>query len=203
MSLHFHPLRVRSVRPESEDAIVISFDVPPEAQAEFRFVHGQHLTMRHTLDGVEHRRSYSICAGAHEGELRVGVRRVPGGAFSTWIHDQLKPGDTVQVMTPEGRFFVPLAPASARHYLGIAGGSGITPILSIMKTVLAAEPLSRFPLIYPNRRQRTTMFMDELDDLKNRSLARLVLHFVFSQEHMDLPLNSGRLTRAKLAEFIG
>ncbi|MDQ6680038.1 MAG: phenylacetate-CoA oxygenase/reductase subunit PaaK [Pseudomonadota bacterium] len=203
MSLHFHPLRVRSVRPDTDEAVIVSFDVPAAVADEFRFNHGQHLTVRHQLDGIEHRRSYSICAGSGDGELRVGVRKVPGGVFSTWINERLQPGDTLQVMAPEGRFFVPLAPRLARHYLGIAGGSGITPILSIMKTVLAAEPLSRFTLIYANRRQRSTMFMEELEDLKNRYLTRLVLHLVFSQEQMELPLNSGRLTRAKLGEFIG
>jgi len=203
MSLHFHPLRIKSIRPDTEEAVIVSFDVPAEFADEFRFTHGQHLTVRQDLDGIEHRRSYSICAGAADGELRVGVRKVPGGVFSTWINEHLKPGDTLQVMAPEGRFFVPLAPELSRHYLGIAGGSGITPILSIMKTVLAAEPLSRFTLIYANRRQRSTMFMEELEDLKNRYLTRLVLHLVFSQEHMDLPLNSGRLSRDKLAEFIG
>jgi ring-1,2-phenylacetyl-CoA epoxidase subunit PaaE len=203
LSLHFHPLRVRSVRPETDEAVVVSFDVPAAVADEFRFTHGQHLTLRHTLEGVEHRRSYSICAGVDDGELRVAVRKVPGGVFSTWLNEHLRPGDTLQVLAPEGRFFVPLAPGEARHYLGIAGGSGITPILSIMKTVLAAEPRSHFTLIYANRRQRSTMFMEELEDLKNRYLTRLVLHLVFSQEQMDVPLNSGRLTREKLAEFIG
>lgn len=203
MSLHFHPLRVKSVRPDTEEAVIVSFDVPPEFADDFRFNHGQHLTLRQELGGVEQRRSYSICAGTADGELRVGVRKVPGGLFSTWINEQLKTGDTLQVMAPEGRFFVPLDPALSRHYLGIAGGSGITPILSIMKTVLAAEPGSTFTLIYANRRQRSTMFMEELEDLKNRYLTRLVLHLVFSQEQMDAPLNSGRLDRAKLAEFIG
>ena len=203
MSLHFHPLRVKSVRSDTDEAVIVSFDVPDEFADQFRFTHGQHLTVRQELHGTEHRRSYSICAGTADGELRVGVRKVAGGVFSTWINESLKPGDTLQVMAPEGRFFVPLAPELARHYLGIVGGSGITPILSIMKTVLAAEPLSTFTLIYANRRQRSTMFMEELEDLKNRYLTRLVLHLVFSQEHMDLPLNSGRLTRAKLAEFIG
>ncbi|MEO7335690.1 MAG: 1,2-phenylacetyl-CoA epoxidase subunit PaaE [Caldimonas sp.] len=203
MSLHFHPLRVKSVRPDTDEAVIVSFDVPAAVADEFRFTHGQHLTLRGSLEGIEHRRSYSICAGVDDGDLRVAVRKVPGGLFSTWINETLKPGDTLQVMTPEGRFFVPLAPTESRHYLGIAGGSGITPILSIMKTVLAAEPLSHFTLIYANRRQRSTMFMEEIEDLKNRYLTRLVLHLVFSQEQMDAPLNSGRLTRAKLAEFIG
>jgi ring-1,2-phenylacetyl-CoA epoxidase subunit PaaE len=203
MSLHFHPLRVKSVRPDTDEAVVVSFEVPADAADAFRFTHGQHLTVRRTLAGTEHRRSYSICAGTADGELRVGVRKVPGGVFSTWINEELKAGDTLQVMAPEGRFFVPLAPTEARHYLGIAGGSGITPILSIMKTVLAAEPHSRFTLIYGNRRQRSTMFLEEIEDLKNAYLTRLSLHLVFSQEHMDLSLNSGRLTREKIAEFVG
>jgi ring-1,2-phenylacetyl-CoA epoxidase subunit PaaE len=203
MSLHFHPLRVKSVRPETDEAVVVSFDVPAELAEHFRFAHGQHLTLRETVGGTDERRSYSICAGTQEGELRVGVRKVPGGRFSTWINESLRPGDTIQVMAPEGRFFVPLDPAQARRYLGIAGGSGITPILSIMKTVLAAEPKSRFTLIYGNRRQRSTMFLEELEDLKNRYLSRLTLHLLFSQEATELPLYSGRLSREKLGEFLG
>ena len=202
MSLHFHPLRVKSVRPDTDEAVIVAFDVPVELAEQFRFTHGQHLTLRETLDGSDERRSYSICAGAFDNELRVGVRKVPGGRFSTWINERLRPGDSIQVMAPEGRFFVPLEPASARHYLGIAGGSGITPILSIMKTVLAAEPKSRFTLIYGNRKQRSTMFLEELEDLKNRYLSRLTLHLVFSQEATDLPLYEGRLTRAKVGAFL-
>ena len=147
----FHLLRVGSVRPDTDEAVIVSFEVPPELAERFRFTQGQHLTLRSTIDGSDERRSYSICAGTADGELRVGVRKVPGGRFSTWINEGLQRGDMVQVMPPEGRFFVPLDPASSRHYLGIAGGSGITPILSIMKTVLAAEPRSRFTLIYGKR----------------------------------------------------
>jgi len=202
MALHFHPLRVKSVRPETDEAVVVSFDVPAELAEQFRFSHGQHLTLKETIAGSEQRRSYSICAGAADGELRVGIRKVPGGVFSTWLNETLKAGDTLEVMTPEGRFFVPLDAGRARHYLGIAGGSGITPILSILKTVLAAEPMSRFTLIYGNRKQRSTMFMEELEDLKNRYLSRLTLHMVFSQEATDLPLYSGRLDRAKIGEFL-
>jgi ring-1,2-phenylacetyl-CoA epoxidase subunit PaaE len=201
-SLHFHPLRIKSVHPDTDEAVIVSFDVPGHLADAFRFTHGQHLTLRNTIDGSDERRSYSICAGVDDGELRVGVRKVPGGRFSTWINETLKAGDTIQVMAPEGRFFVPLEPSAARHYLGIAGGSGITPILSIMKTVLAAEPRSRFTLIYGNRRLRSTMFMEELEDLKNRYLSRLTLHLVFSQEATDLPLYRGRLGRDKIAEFL-
>jgi ring-1,2-phenylacetyl-CoA epoxidase subunit PaaE len=202
MALRFHPLRVKSVRPETDEAVVVSFDVPAELAEQFRFTHGQHLTLKETIAGSEQRRSYSICAGAADGELRVGIRKVPGGLFSTWLNETLKAGDTLDVMTPEGRFFVPLDASATRHYLGIAGGSGITPILSILKTVLAAEPKSRFTLIYGNRKQRSTMFMEELEDLKNRYLSRLTLHMVFSQEATDLPLYSGRLGRAKIGEFL-
>ena len=202
MSVDFHPLRVKSVRPDTDEAVIVSFDVPPDLAERFRFTQGQHLTLRSTLGGIDERRSYSICAGAGEGELRVGVRKVPGGRFSTWINEALKAGDSIQAMAPEGRFFVPVDAASRRHYLGIAGGSGITPILSIMKTVLAAEPHSRFTLIYGNRKQRSTMFMEEIADLKDRYLSRLSLQFVFSQEHTDLPLNAGRLSREKIGEFL-
>jgi ring-1,2-phenylacetyl-CoA epoxidase subunit PaaE len=203
MSLHFHPLCVKSVVPDTDEAMIVSFDVPEALAAEFRFTHGQHLTLREVLDGVEQRRSYSICAGVDDGELRVGVRKVPDGVFSNWLHASVRPGAQIQVMAPEGRFFVPVDPTLGRHYLGIAGGSGITPILSIMKTVLAREPASRFTLIYGNRRQKSTMFKEELEDLKNRYLTRLVLHWVFSREQMDSALASGRLDRAKLGEFLG
>ena len=135
--LHFHPLRVRSVTPETDEAMVVAFDVPPLLADAFRWQPGQYLTLRHDVDGEDLRRSYSICAGLDDGELRVGVRRVRGGRFSTWVNEALKPGDTVQVIPPQGHFFVPLDAAASRHYLGIAGGSGITPVLSIMKTVLA------------------------------------------------------------------
>jgi ring-1,2-phenylacetyl-CoA epoxidase subunit PaaE len=202
MALHFHPLRVNRIVAETDDALVVSFDVPEALRDEFRFTQGQHLTLLGRIDGLEQRRSYSICSGVDDGELRVGVRKVDGGVFSTWLHEHLRVGDTLSVMTPEGRFFVPLETGAARHYLGIAGGSGITPILSIVKTVLAREPKSRFTLIYGNRRQRTTMFKEELEDLKNRYLSRLVLHWVFSREETDLPLYNGRLDRAKIAEFL-
>ncbi len=203
MSLHFHPLRVRDVRPETDEAVVVSFDVPPALADTFRFTQGQYLTLRAEVGGQDVRRSYSICSGVQDGELRVGVRQVPGGVFSTWVNRELKAGDEVQVFPPQGHFFAPLEPTARRHYLGVAGGSGITPILSIMKTVLAAEPGSRFTLLYANRTQKSTMFKEELEDLKNRYLTRVVLHPVFSQEFMDSPLNSGRLTQAKLAEFLG
>jgi ring-1,2-phenylacetyl-CoA epoxidase subunit PaaE len=203
MSTHFHSLRVKSITPDTDEAVIVSFDVPAALQNDFHFTQGQHLTLRTRLNDKEERRSYSICSGVDDGALRIGVRHVTGGVMSSWLNKSLKAGNTIDVLPPEGRFFVPINASLARNYLGIAGGSGITPILAIMKTVLAREPLSRFTLIYSNRRQSSTMFKEELEDLKNRYLTRLTLHTVFSQEHMDSPLNSGRLTQAKLGEFLG
>jgi len=228
MSVLFHPLTVRSVTPDTAEAVVVSFDVPPDLRATFGFTQGQYLTLRKTIDGQDLRRSYSICAGVDDGELRVGVRKVRGGVFSNWINASLQPGDSISVMAPQGRFFVPLDPAARRQHLGIAGGSGITPILSIMKTVLAREPLSQFTLIYGNRSLQSTMFKEELEDLKNRYMQRLVLHHVFSDEpsgddgphgaahlpsegtasrlgparRQDAPLNTGVMNRDKLGEFL-
>lgn len=202
MSALFHPLRVRAIEADTTEAVVVSFAVPAELRDRFGFTQGQYLTLRHTIDGQDLRRSYSICAGIDDGELRVGVRKVKGGVFSNWIHAHLRVGDTLQVMAPQGRFFVPLDPASRRHYLGVAGGSGITPILSILKTVLGREPQARFTLIYANRMLQSTMFKEELEDLKNRYLSRLVLHHVFSDEQTDAPINHGVMNRDKLGEFL-
>jgi ring-1,2-phenylacetyl-CoA epoxidase subunit PaaE len=182
--------------------VIVTFDVPPGLREAFGFTQGQYLTLRKTIDGQDLRRSYSICAGVDDGELRVGVRKVKGGAFSNWINERLQPGDTIGVMAPQGRFFVPLDAAAHRHHVGIAGGSGITPILSIMKTVLAREPKSRFTLIYGNRRLQSTMFKEELEDLKNRYMTRLALQHVFSDEPTDAPLNMGVMNRDKIAEFL-
>ncbi|WP_018906480.1 1,2-phenylacetyl-CoA epoxidase subunit PaaE [Variovorax paradoxus] len=202
MSTLFHPLRVKTVEPDTSEAVIVSFDVPPALQQVFGFTQGQYLTLRRDIDGQDLRRSYSICAGLDDGELRVGVRKVQGGVFSNWINAHLQPGDTVQVMAPQGRFFVPIEPGSARHHVGIAGGSGITPILSIMKTVLAREPLSRFTLIYGNRQLQSTMFKEEIEDLKNRYMTRLALQLVFSDEQTDSPLGRGVMNREKIGEFL-
>jgi ring-1,2-phenylacetyl-CoA epoxidase subunit PaaE len=198
----FHALRVRSIDAETDEAVIVTFEVPHELQALFAFHQGQYLTLRATIDGQDVRRSYSICAGVDDALLRVGVRKVAGGVFSQWINQRLKAGDTLQVMPPQGRFYVPLDARSQRHYLGVAGGSGITPILSILRTVLQREPASRFTLIYANRMQKSTMFKQALDDLKNEHMARLAVHHVFSGEDTELPLNQGLLDRSKLADFL-
>jgi ring-1,2-phenylacetyl-CoA epoxidase subunit PaaE len=202
MSVIFHPLRVREVLPDTAEAVVVAFDVPDELREVFSFTQGQYLTLRKDIAGTDLRRSYSICAGVDDGELRVGVRKVKGGVFSNWINEHLQPGDTISVMAPQGRFFVAMQPEAHRHHLGIAGGSGVTPILSTMKTVLAREPHSEFTLIYGNRALKSTMFKEEIEDLKNKYLTRLTLHHVFSDEHTDAPLNMGVMNRDKIGEFL-
>ncbi len=202
MSALFHDLRVKSIEPDTAEASILSFEVPPELREAFGFTQGQYLTLRARIDGQDLRRSYSICAGVDDGELRVGVRRVKGGVFSNWINESVRPGDRISVMAPQGRFFVPIEPESRRHHVGIAGGSGITPILSIMKTVLSREPKSHFTLIYGNRMLRSTMFKEELEDLKNRYMTRLSLQHVFSDEPTDAPINSGLMNRDKIGEFL-
>jgi len=202
MSVLFHPLTVRAIEPDTAEAVIVSFDVPADLRETFGFTQGQYLTLRTEIDGQDLRRSYSICAAVDDGVLRVGVRKVRNGVFSNWINSQLKPGHTLQVMAPQGRFFVPLVPDAQRHHVGIAGGSGITPILSILKTVLAREPHSRCTLIYGNRSLQSTMFKEELEDLKNRYMTRLALHHVFSDEPTDAPLNMGLMDRDKLGAFL-
>jgi ring-1,2-phenylacetyl-CoA epoxidase subunit PaaE len=197
---HFHTLRVAQVRPEADDACVVSFDVPEALQERFAFRAGQYLTLRAQVAGQDLRRSYSICAAPGEAP-RVGVRRVPGGAFSSWLHQSLKAGDAIEVMEPEGRFGAALAHAP-RHVLAVAGGSGVTPILSILKTVLGQGAHTRCTLLYGNRSSASTMFKEELEDLKNRYLSRLAIHTVFSREQVDSPLQSGRLDLDKVATLL-
>ncbi len=194
--LHFHPLKVSQVRRDTDDAVVVSFEVPAALADSFRFSAGQYLTVRQG----ELRRSYSICAAPGE-PLRVGVRQVPGGAFSSWLHQSLRPGDTLDVMEPQGRFGAALA-RQPRHVLCVAGGSGITPVLSIIKTLLAGDAHSRCTLLYGNRSAASTLFRDELDDLKNRHMARLTVHNVFSREGVDSPLHCGRLDAARIAALL-
>ncbi len=196
--LHFHPLIVRDVRPDTEDALAVTFDVPPDLADAFRFQPGQYLTLRAQVGGEELRRSYSICAAPGDA-LRVGVRKVEGGAFTTWLHATLKAGDRIEAMEPQGRFGAALA-GKPRHLLAVAGGSGITPILSLLKTALAEG--TRCTLLYGNRNAASTMFKEEIEDLKNRHLTKLAVHPVFSREAVDSPLNSGRIDAAKLADFL-
>ncbi len=193
----FHPLTVKACRPETRDAVAITFDVPPELADLFAFTQGQYLTLRTRLNGEELRRSYSLCQGVQDGVLEVAVKKVDGGAFSSWACSELHPGMTLDVAPPAGRFYLPLAPGNARNYLGIAAGSGITPLMSIIRTTLATEPGSRFTLIYGNRSTASVIFREALLDLKNRYLDRLTLVFVMSREPQETALLSGRLDADK------
>ncbi len=199
---HFHALKVKDVRRETAECVSLAFDVPPELAGRFRYTQGQYLNLRKRLDGEELRRSYSICSSPDEDELRVAVKHVPEGKFSTWANGTLEPGDTIEVMPPEGRFFVPLAPGNAKHYVAFAGGSGITPVISLIKTTLAREPRSRFTLVYANRSLDTVIFNEGLEDLKDRYLARFALYHVFSRDPQEVELFNGRLDRARLARFL-
>ena len=192
----FHPLKVTDIHHTIRDAVVLTLQ-PEDADA-FAFTQGQYLTFRRDFDGTELRRNYSICAGVDDGEIKVGIKRVDGGAFSTFANTELRVGDTLEAMPPQGKFFTPLDPDTARNYLGFAGGSGITPVLSILRTVLAREPRSTFTLVYANRAVNTIMFREELEDLKNRHMGRLrVIHMLESGQ--DIDLFTGRVDQDKCA----
>jgi len=193
----FHPLKVAGVARETRDAVAVSFEVPPALKETFRFVQGQHLTLRADIDGEDLRRSYSICSAVQDETLRIAVKKTPGGAFSTWINEQVKAGHTLEVMPPMGHFNVALDPARRRHYLAFAAGSGITPLLSIIKTTLSVEPHSRFTLFYGNRSSAAVIFREELCDLKDRYLERLNLVYVMSREPQDIALLNGRIDQQK------
>ena len=169
-----------------------------ELADDYSFAPGQYLTLRTTMDGEEVRRSYSICSGPDDGELRIAVKKVDGGAFSSWAADELKAGDELDVMTPTGRFGVAHAPDQARVYVGFAAGSGITPILSIVKGVLAREPHSRFFLFYGNRSTGGMLFREALEELKDRFMQRLSIFHVISGEEQDIPILHGRLDGEKV-----
>lgn len=194
----FHRLAVSDLRRETADAVSMTFTIPQELAGDYSFLPGQYLTLRTTMDGEEVRRSYSICSGPDDGELRIAVKKVDGGAFSNWAADELKCGDELDVMTPTGRFGIAHAPDQARLYVGFAAGSGITPILSIIKGVLAREPQSRFFLFYGNRTTEGMLFREELEELKDRFLERLSLFTVISGEEQDIPILHGRLDGDKV-----
>jgi ring-1,2-phenylacetyl-CoA epoxidase subunit PaaE len=197
----FHPLTVAAKREEGRDALRISIDVPEELRETFAFLPGQHLPIAVKRDGKSLRRTYSICTPPGEWPLEIGVRVQPGGAFSEFAANELQVGDTLDVMPPFGQFHVDDPGERKRNVVAFAAGSGITPILSIVSTVLREEPESRVVLFYGNRRQTTTMFIDDLYALKNRYPDRLTLHFVFSREDQEFPVAAGRLDKDKVAEL--
>jgi ring-1,2-phenylacetyl-CoA epoxidase subunit PaaE len=195
----FFPLTVTELRRDTRDSVVVTLAPPPGE--EFSFIQGQYLTFRRVFDGEEMRRSYSICAGVDDGVLRVGIKKVDGGWFSSWANEELKIGDAIDAMKPTGNFHSPLRPTESRRYLGFAGGSGITPMISLIKTILAAEPRSTFTLVYGNRSTASIMFREELEDLKNIHMGRLSIVHMLESEAADIALFSGRLDRGKCDEL--
>ena len=198
----FYPLTVTEIHRETRDAVAVTLEPRPEDKSAFAFVQGQYLTFRRTFEGEELRRCYSICAGVNDARLRIGVKKVDGGWFSSFVNDELGIGDVLEAMAPMGAFYAPIEPESGRHYLGFAGGSGITPLVSIIKTVLEAEPASTFSLIYGNRSVSSIMFRGELEDLKDQYLGRLSILHVLENES-DIDLFAGRLDGAKCEALFG
>jgi ring-1,2-phenylacetyl-CoA epoxidase subunit PaaE len=191
--MSFHTLAVKNIDRLTKDSVAVSFAVPDNLKQEFAFKPGQYLTLRTTINGEDIRRSYSICSGQDDADLRVGIKKVSDGVFSSYVNENLKVGDTLQVMTPEGRF-TPSQQPGKRHILGIAAGSGITPILSIIRSLLARESDTKVTLIFGNRTSNSVMFAEEIEDLKNRYLGRLSVVHILSKESQDVDLLSGRIT---------
>lgn len=202
MSPRFHALKVKDVKRETAEAVSISFDVPEPLRDAYRFSAGQYLTLRAVIDGAEVRRSYSICAGEDDGELRVAVKKIDGGVFSAFANENVAAGDEIDVMTPSGRFLLPAHEGGRRSLVAIAAGSGITPVLAMIRTVLTREPESEFFLFYGNRSAQTIIFKEEIEDLKDLFPTRFGVFHVLSRETQDVEILSGRLDRDKLATLL-
>ncbi len=201
MSIHFHRLKIKEIKKETSDCVSISFEIPFELKEAFLFQHGQNITVKNVVNGQEIRRSYSICTSPFENELRVAVKKVEGGFFSTLANDKLKAGDELEILPPTGKFNTTLDPNNKKKYLAFAAGSGITPVISIIKTTLQTEPNSFFTLVYGNRSRSSIIFFEELQGLKNKYMNRFNLIHVLSRERTDIPINYGRIDIEKLMEL--
>ena len=197
----FHPLKVADIRRETEDAVSVAFEVPESLAEEYQFIQGQYLTLRKEINGEDIRRNYSVCVSPLDEELRVAIKQVPSGRFSTFANQELQVGDVLDVMTPMGKFYTQVEAGKEKNYIGFAGGSGITPIISILKTVLNVEKDSRFILFYGNRGTDSIIFKEELEALKNQYMERLTIHHIFSEERLDSELFNGYITVDKCKQF--
>lgn len=193
----FHTLKVTEVKEETADCKSLVFEVPAELQADYKFIQGQYLTLKTDINGEEVRRSYSLCSSPLEKEWRVAVKKVEGGKFSTYANEVLKKGDLIDVMTPMGNFYTELRVDQKKHYVAFAAGSGITPILSIIKTVLKTEKDSQFSLVYGNKNTASIIFHEEIEGLKNKYMERFNLHYVLSREKLEEPIANGRIDANK------
>ena len=199
MATHFHQLTIADIRKETPDCVSIAFEVPDELKPAYQFKHGQNLTLRTLINNEEVRRSYSICSSPTDNELRVAIKKAPYGKFSVWANNMLKKGDVLEVLPPTGTFFTELDPAHKKNYLAFAAGSGITPVLSIIKTTLLTEPNSSFTLVYGNQNRNSIIFKEQLEALKNKYMSRLAIHFLLSREQTDAAIYSGRIDKEKLS----
>jgi len=197
MSIHFEKLQVAEVRKETSDCVSIAFIVPRDLKEKFNYIQGQYITLRITINGEDVRRSYSLCSCPLDNELRVAVKKVAEGAFSTYANVFLKKGDTLDVMPAMGKFFTALKPELTKQYVGFASGSGITPLLSIIKTTLRTELKSSFTLVYGNRNRHSIIFKEELEGLKNRYMERFRVIYILSREKTDAAINFGRIDAEK------
>lgn len=201
MAVHFHTLKVKEVKTETPDCVSIVFDIPDTHKTDFSFEQGQNITIKKTIDGEELRRSYSICSAPFENELRVAVKKVEGGKFSSYANTGLLAGEELDVLPPTGKFNTSLNPQNKKQYLAFAAGSGITPVISIIKTTLQTEPLSSFTLVFGNRGRHSIIFFEELEGLKNKYLNRFNFINILSREKTDAPINFGRINTEKLTEL--
>ncbi len=197
MASHFTALTIEDVRRETADCVSIAFIIPPQLRETFHYHQGQNITIRAVIDGTELRRSYSICSSPLDEELRIAVKAVPGGLFSTHANERLQPGHQLEVLPPSGKFYTELKAENSKQYLAFVAGSGITPVLSLMRTALAVEPGSHFTLVYGNRHRASIIFREQLEALKNKYMDRLALHHILSREQMDIPLQQGRIDARK------
>lgn len=201
MSIHFHPLTVKEVKKETNDCVSVLLAVPEHLREAFQFIQGQSLTMRTHINGEEVRRTYSICSSPLDQQLKVAIKRVEGGLFSSFANNELKRNDVLEVMPPIGRFYTSLDPANKKNYVAFAAGSGITPILSIIKTTLATEPNSSFTLLFGNKMRSSIIFFEELEALKNKYMDRFSLLHILSREKTDTDLNFGRISKEKCSDL--
>ncbi len=201
MAVHFHPLKVSSIKKETPDCVSVGFHIPDELLSQFAFKEGQNITIKTTLGNQEIRRSYSICNAPHEKLLKVAIKRVEGGLFSQFANNDLKKGDILDVMPPTGKFNARLKETATGNYLAIAAGSGITPIIAIIKHSLITQPESRFTLLYANRNRGSIIFFEELEGLKNKYIERFTFINILSREKTDSPLFYGRIDEKKLADL--
>ncbi len=197
----FETLTVKEVKQETPDCVSVAFDVPAYLQENFSFTQGQYITLKYQINGEEARRSYSICSSPLDNELRVAIKKVYGGLFSTWANESLVKGMALEVMPPQGKFFTPLNPAAKNQYVAFASGSGITPILSIIKTTLQTEPYSSFTLIYGNRNRHSIIFKEALEALKNKFMGRFSIVYILSREKTDAPIHFGRIDQEKCQQL--